>query len=102
MAAATTKSHFHHHTESSAPRKQSRPRPITEEERAAIEPFLEKVHYSPRYPVSLNTLIIDTLMMILNIGLLAVDVFLWVDMLCCQRIRLKLFQKIILIRKRGL
>ena len=49
MAAATTRSHFHHQPESSAPsRKQPRPRPVTDAERAAIEPFLEKVHYSPR------------------------------------------------------
>jgi hypothetical protein len=50
MAAATTKSHFHHHNEPAAPtaRKQVRPRPITDTERAVIEPFLEKVHYSPR------------------------------------------------------
>jgi hypothetical protein len=50
MAAATTKSHFHQHTDPAAPaaRKQTRPRPITEAERAEIEPFLEKVHYSPR------------------------------------------------------
>src|SRR2546423_9515560 len=48
MATATTKSHFHgHHGEQA--KQQRRPRPITEAERAAIEPFLEKVHYSPRY-----------------------------------------------------
>jgi hypothetical protein len=54
MAAATTKSHFHgHHAETApAPRKSTRPRLITETERAAIEPLLEKVHYSPRYPSS--------------------------------------------------
>lgn len=73
MATATSKSHFHHHTESSAPRKQPRPRPITDEERAAIEPFLEKVHYSPRCPPCLNVLIIDTLMTTLNIGLFLFD-----------------------------
>ena len=79
MAAATTKSHFHHQNDSSAPsaagggvHKQSRhPRPITEKERAALEEFLEKVHYSPRYtvppfmPVWLMT---DIPMMILNTG----------------------------------
>jgi len=62
MAAATTKSHFHHQNDSSAPsaagggvHKQSRhPRPITEKERAALEEFLEKVHYSPRYPPALS------------------------------------------------
>jgi len=48
MAAATTKSHFHHQPESAPTRKQPRPRPITDAERVAIEPFLEKVHYSPR------------------------------------------------------
>jgi hypothetical protein len=48
MATATTKSHFHgHHPEQA--KQQRRPRPITDAERAAIEPLLEKVHYSPRY-----------------------------------------------------
>jgi len=56
MAAATTKSHFHHQNDSSAPsggggvhKQTRRPRPITETERAALDEFLEKVHYSPRY-----------------------------------------------------
>jgi hypothetical protein len=54
MAAATTKSHFHHQNDSSAPsgggvhKQTRRPRPITETERAALDEFLEKVHYSPR------------------------------------------------------
>jgi hypothetical protein len=55
MAAATTKSHFHHQNDSSDPsggggvhKQTRRPRPITEQERAALEEFLEKVHYSPR------------------------------------------------------
>jgi hypothetical protein len=79
MAAATTKSHFHHQNDSSAPsaagggvHKQSRhPRPITEKERAALEEFLEKVHYSPRYthPPPRQLLITDIPMMILNTGL---------------------------------
>jgi hypothetical protein len=49
--ATAAKSHFNSHNTDSAPssRKQRRPRPITETERLAIEPFLEKVHYSPRY-----------------------------------------------------
>lgn len=54
MAATTKSSHFH--AESAAPSGRKglqqphvRPRPITDVERAAIEPFLEKVHYSPRY-----------------------------------------------------
>lgn len=52
MAAATSKTHFHHTHDTSAAqqqRKHPRPRPITESERAVLEPFLEKVHYSPRY-----------------------------------------------------
>jgi hypothetical protein len=59
MAAATTKSHFHHQNDSSAPsggvgvhKQTRRPRPITEIERAALEEFLEKVHYSPRLPTT--------------------------------------------------
>ena len=54
MAAATSKAHFqtgstHEQSAVSQARKATRPRPITETERVAIEPFLEKVHYSPRY-----------------------------------------------------
>ena len=49
MAATTTKTHFSTLEGVTQPRKSTRPRPITEAERAAIDPFLEKVHYSPRY-----------------------------------------------------
>jgi len=50
MAAATTKSHFHNGPDAApAAKKQPvRPRPVTEAERAALEPFLEKLHYSAR------------------------------------------------------
>jgi hypothetical protein len=81
MAAATTKSHFHHPDAAPQPKKTSaRPRPITEAERAAIEPFLEKVHYSPRsapasiVPFLFWELMTDTLMIIMNTGLGCVGV----------------------------
>ena len=112
MAAATTKSHFHHQNDSSAPsggggvhKQTRRPRPITEIERAALDEFLEKVHYSPRLPPSpCRLLITDILMMILNTGLLldsngGINV---VDMLCYLRMRLNIFLRITLIRRRGL
>ena len=59
MAAAASRLHFPQGNNSNdsattaSNRKQlSRPRPITEAERALIEPYLEKVHYSPRYTYS--------------------------------------------------
>jgi cyclin-dependent kinase regulatory subunit CKS1 len=48
-------------------RKTTRPRVLTDAERAAIEPFLEKVHYSPRYD-GIFCADIDTRMMSLNTG----------------------------------
>jgi hypothetical protein len=53
MAAATTKTQFHgHNTDTTnVSRKVVRPRLVTETERVAIDPFLEKVHYSPRYNI---------------------------------------------------
>ena len=76
MAAATTKSRFHPQNESSvatgpggAHKQSRRPRPITEAERAGLEEFLEKVHYSPRYsPLSWTGADADILMMILSTG----------------------------------
>ena len=49
MAAPTTKSHFYHPTSMAISRKQPYPHPLTDEEPAAIQLFLEKVHYSARY-----------------------------------------------------